>query len=64
MIIQSPPKRERERVRGSPRFTPRESKSTACHLWAVQGPGMETNRSNNKGGREAVMVQEMKKGKD
>lgn len=29
VIIQSPPTRER----GSPRFTPRESKSTACHLW-------------------------------
>lgn len=31
--------RERERERGSPCFTPRESKSTACHLWGLyEGP--------------------------
>lgn len=32
LLFKAPPVRKRERGRGSPRFTPRESKSAACHF--------------------------------
>lgn len=46
MIIQSPPKREREEAHVS---HPEREKAPPAIYGAVQGPGMETNRSNNNG---------------